>query len=265
MTTLVASLARRARLFVSLFGLASAALLTACVTDVADGGDEALTADEDPCTPGERRECDMPNAGPAWETCILLDVQGAEPEWGTCEIESSTSSTPLVLSFDGGPVIFSADATASFDLTGGEKSVVTDWPSAATPWLALDRNHNGVIDDGGELFGSATVLASGARAKNGFVALAELDSNGDGRISSEDAAWTELRVWSDRNGNRVSEDAELAAPSSFGLASIELANTRVPLCDARGNCEGERSALRFVGADGREASGAVIDVYLAHR
>ncbi|MDI1442637.1 calcium-binding protein [Polyangium sp. 6x1] len=270
MTHFVASLAHRARLFVSLVGLAAAGLMPACAVDVDDGGSDegAKAAEEDPCTIGEQRECEIPdsvNMPPGQQTCIVPDTEGAEPAWGPCELSSSTTSTPLVLSFDGGPVVFSADATASFDLTGGEKSIVTDWPAAATPWLALDRNHNGAIDDGGELFGSATVLANGARAKNGFAALAELDSNGDGRVSAEDAAWNELQVWSDRNGNRVSEASELAPVSSFGLVSIELSNTLVPLCDARGNCEGERASLRFMAEGGREQRGAVIDVYLAHR
>jgi hypothetical protein len=106
------------------------------------------------------------------------------------------SVTPLVLAFRSEAVQFNTAVAAGFDLTG-TMSVITDWPTSTTPWLALDRNLNGKIDDGSELFGSATLLASGEAARNGFVALRELDSNVDGQIDSEDAEWGRLLVWSD--------------------------------------------------------------------
>ena len=105
----------------------------------------------------------------------------------------SSSVTPLVLAFRGEAVQFNTAVAASFDLTG-TMSVVTDWPTSTTPWLALDRNGNGKIDDGGELFGSATLLPSGEPASNGFVALRELDSNQDGRVDASDAEWGRLLV-----------------------------------------------------------------------
>src|SRR5262249_54443520 len=67
-------------------------------------------------------------------------------------------NTPLVLSFDGAPVEYRIDSAHAFDLNG-TRSQVTDWPTARTPWLALDRDGNGRIDDGGELFGSMSSRA----------------------------------------------------------------------------------------------------------
>lgn len=58
--------------------------------------------------------------------------------------------TPLVLAFDVEPVLFTSRA-ARFDLTGSGEPVSSDWPTAATPWLALDRNHDGTINDATEL------------------------------------------------------------------------------------------------------------------
>ena len=138
-----------------------------------------------------------------------------------------------------------------------------DWPSAATPWLVLDRDGNGFIEDGSELFGSGTRLASGRRALNGFEALRELDSNGDGVISSTDDAWSELKAWSDADGDRVGADLELQGLAEFGLQRIELDYRVDRVCDARGNCEVERAAFVFVDASGRERQGEVVDVHLA--
>jgi hypothetical protein len=171
-------------------------------------------------------------------------------------------ATPLVLSFDGAPVEFLADREHGFELNG-VRSQVTDWPTSRTPWLALDRDGNGSIDDASELFGSMTVLSSGRRASNGFQALRELDTNGDGRLTAADPGFAHLLLWSDRDGDRRSTAEELAPVSSSGLVSIELAYVTDPRCDLRSNCEVERAAFLYVGSDGVERTGAIIDVHLS--
>jgi hypothetical protein len=170
--------------------------------------------------------------------------------------------TPLVLSFDGAPIEYLADRAHAFDLDGAA-SQVTDWPTARSPWLALDRDGDGRIADGSELFGSMTVLASGARASNGFDALRELDADGDGRLTPADPAFAKLLVWIDRNGDRRSSPDELVPASAYGLVSIDLDYTVSPRCDVHGNCEVERASFRYRDAAGVERTGAVIDVHLA--
>ncbi|WP_437736033.1 calcium-binding protein [Sorangium sp. So ce1335] len=217
----------------------------------AGGGDEA----EAECKLGESRGCTMHEAG-GFELCE--DVQGV-PTWTGCQ--TSSSSTPLVLSFDERPVEYLTAMTGAFDLTGLGATIATDWPTATTPWLALDRDGDGVIGGGEELFGSATVLASGARADNGFTALRELDTDGDGRITARDEAWSRLVLWSDRDANRASSAGELEPVASRGLVAIELSYGRERRCDGRGNCEVERAAFTF--SDGAATrTGAVIDVHL---
>jgi hypothetical protein len=178
----------------------------------------------------------------------------------TTGCKARSGGCPLVLAFDRRPVQF-LENDRPFDLGDGP-DVVTDWPSAETPWLALDRNGNGAIDDGGELFGSDTLLASGERAANGFEALRALDSDGDGRITPADDAWPALLVWSDRNADRVSSPDELAPLARFGVVSIALDYVTATTCNARGDCERQRSAFRYVPRDGEDREGAVIDVYL---
>ncbi len=175
-----------------------------------------------------------------------------------------SSVTPLVLAFRSELVQFNTAVAASFDLTG-TMSVITDWPTSTTPWLALDRNGNGKIDDGSELFGSATLLASGEAARNGFVALRELDANADGRIDAEDAEWGRLLVWSDVNSDRVSTPNELSLAGARELVAIDLGYTVDRRCDARGNCEVERAGFRYHDGRGQELRGTVIDVHLRLR
>lgn len=169
------------------------------------------------------------------------------------------STTPLVLNFDGAAVGY-ATAGRTFDLG---RCAATDWPTAATPWLALDRDGSGAIDGGHELFGSATRLRSGSLADNGFAALRELDADNDGRITPADPGFAALTVWSDADGDRRSSGLELQPVSAFGLVAIELTYASDRRCDARGNCEVERAAFTFADDLGRTRTGEVVDVHLA--
>ena len=159
-------------------------------------------------------------------------------------------NTPLVVAFDDQAVAF--DAGARFAFAPGVP-VATDWPTAVTPWLALDRDGDGVITSGAELFGDRTRLPDGSRALHGFAALAPLDANGDGVIDAADPAFAQLLLWGDD-----------LRPASTMLVSISLAYQRDVRCDGRGNCEGERAAIRWRDARGVH-DGAIVDVYLPVR
>jgi hypothetical protein len=267
-----------ARRFLFLASLASAATipLTGCTASVGggdgsggdgSGGDESsgdegadLAALEEigqvecssydgPCQPGDTYECGYP---PAVATGECIVGPGCTTSWGTCY-------TPLVLSFDRGPVELVAGDQASFDLAGNV-SIVTDWPTARTPWLAIDLDGDGRIGDGRELFGSMTRLPDGRTAANGFDALAALDANGDGRIDAADPGFAKLLLWGDADGDRASSPRELT-PAGASLVSIELAYHRAPRCDARGNCEIERASFQYRDAAGTLRAGDVIDVH----
>jgi hypothetical protein len=169
-------------------------------------------------------------------------------------------ATPLVVAFDSQPVEFSAGGSFAF-LPGDP--MASDWPTAKTPWLARDLDGDGSITSGAELFGSNTALPDGTAAKNGFVALAPLDDNRDGRVDAQDAAFASLLLWSDRNGDRQSTPDELA-PLASKVVSITLENAIEIRCDARTNCERERSAMEWRDERGVHR-GSVVDVYLPRR
>lgn len=98
------------------------------------------------------------------------------------------------------------------------------WTAAGADeaFLCRDLNGNGRIDDGGELFGTATRLESGARAQNGFVALAAYDDNHDGFIDEKDAIWSRLLLWRDANHDGISQADELTFATSGRLKAIRL-------------------------------------------
>jgi hypothetical protein len=175
-------------------------------------------------------------------------------------IPAPTCETPLVVAFEGQPVDFAPADGALFAFVPGEPAA-TDWPTAATPWIALDLDGDGAITGGRELFGSSTVLPNGARAVNGFVALAALDANGDGVLDARDPMFSRLVLWTDRNGDHRSSPDELR-PLADTVSSISLAFSLAPQCNQRDDCEGERAALHWRDAAGADHVGAVVDVYL---
>jgi hypothetical protein len=175
-----------------------------------------------------------------------------------------TCTTPLVLAFDGETVSFEP-SEHGFSLTASDVDARTDWPSSATPWLAMDRNGNGRIDDGSELFGSATRLGLGETASHGFEALSALDDNGDGVVDANDSSWTRLLVWRDDNADGESNSGELSTVAESRLVSISLRYEVVPRCDIRGNCERERAEIQWRDENNQTRVGQVVDVHLALR
>ncbi|WP_411886698.1 calcium-binding protein, partial [Polaromonas sp. YR568] len=98
-----------------------------------------------------------------------------------------------------------------------------------------DRNGNGQIDNGAELFGNNTILKDGSKAANGFAALDELDSNHDHVVDAQDLDTASLRVFRDANSNGVVDAGELLTLAHAGVKSLNTGYTTQAVTDASGN------------------------------
>lgn len=152
-------------------------------------------------------------------------------------------NTPIIIDTDGsGFHLTSAANGIKFDFFGNGQTLQVAWtqPGSTNGWLAIDLNGNGVIDSGQELFGNASPQPPLAPNEpdsdlNGFRALAEYDTNGDGVINKKDAQWGQLLVWIDTNHDGVSQPNELHHLDDIGIHSISLKYTQSPMTDAYGN------------------------------
>ncbi|MDZ7814228.1 MAG: hypothetical protein U5L74_14500 [Ideonella sp.] len=139
---------------------------------------------------------------------------------------SPGGSCPLVLDLDGNGVqTVGVDHGVRFDLKATGDTPTVGWTDGRDGLLVLDRNGNGRIDDGAELFGEGTTLANGLKAPDGFTALAEADDNGDGVINAQDAVFGQLQVWVDANIDGVTQAGELKGLAELGVVEFNLKAT----------------------------------------
>jgi hypothetical protein len=137
--------------------------------------------------------------------------------------------SPIVIDVDhSGFSMTDATGGVVFNILNDGVPIQISWtaPSSTNAFLALDRNGNGMIENGAELFGNLTPQPP-SPDPNGFLALAEYDKaqnggNGDGVIDKKDSIFNSLRLWQDRNHNGISEASELHGLKELGLKSIDL-------------------------------------------
>lgn len=159
----------------------------------------------------------------------------------------------------------SVDDGVVFDLDGDGLAEQTAWTRQNTDvgFLALDRNDNGIIDNGKELFGDSTH----ANARNGFAALKVDAGPNRGHIDDTSPLYEKLVIWVDRNHNGISEQEEIE-PFSKYYTEIGLSYEIDTMKDRHGNAfyfKGNATVRTGIGRNRprnrQEELPRVIDVY----
>jgi len=158
---------------------------------------------------------------------------------------------PLVLDLDGDGIETTStrDGTVVlFDHDADGVKTGTGWVKPDDGWLVLDRDGNGTIDSGRELFGVDTRKSNGELASDGFDALRDVDTNKDGKIDASDSVFANLRIWRDLNQDGISQADELTSLSANNVVSIGVNATAVRTDLGNGNIQ--TAAGTFVRSNG---------------
>lgn len=179
--------------------------------------------------------------------------------------------SPIIIDVSGnGFDLTDAKGGVFFDMTGTGKPVQIAWtaPGSLNGFLALDRDNNGKITSGKELFGNLTPQPPSAHP-NGFLALAVYDQpenggNGDGIIDARDEIFSSLRLWVDANHDGISQPEEMFKLPDLGVFSISLKYRESRRTDRYGNAFRFRARINVTDQqeDMSKASPTAYDVFL---
>ncbi len=178
-----------------------------------------------------------------------------DPVMGPGLVCAENQASPIIIDLDGdGIETLSVSSGVFFDHDGNQFAENTGWVAPDDGLLIFDRDGNGQIDSGSELFGNNTLLKSGKLAANGYQALQELDENKDGQLNSDDAIWASLRIWQDGNSNGRVDEGELLSIEEAGVAAIGTGYSTSQYVDEQGNAHRQTSTItRSDGAVGQSA------------
>jgi hypothetical protein len=182
--------------------------------------------DNDGHSPDTDGDCndDDPNV---WVNCEQYYCETRGLQWynGVC---LNDPGTPIIIPVGTNPVLRLTAPDVVFDLNadGVPETIAWTEQESEAAFLALDRNGNGRIDNGSELFGDSTSQPP-SNDPNGFRALAEFDKeaaggNSNGWIDAGDTIYARLVLWRDTNHDGVTQPSELSGLQSAGISGISL-------------------------------------------
>jgi VCBS repeat-containing protein len=156
-----------------------------------------------------------PKAGLTEEERAGRDGQLAAPLSGTTQ-----TFRPVALDLDGDGIEMVTKAHGvAFDVDDSSYLKQTAWIKGDDAFLVLDRNYNGEIDSGKELFSNSTVALS----RRGLAGMAWVDANYDGKLTAADPVWKELKVWRDADQDGMQDAGETQGLDALGIGELNYA------------------------------------------
>jgi hypothetical protein len=208
---------------------------------------DCATADGNWTTPAERRDNRPPDRNPG-------NNEGCGDD-----------CSPIIINFENGDYrLTGANSPVRFAMNPRREPTLMGWTASGADeaFLWLDRNHNGRVTSGAELFGNFTPLRNGDFARNGFEALSEFDANHDGVIDSRDPIWSQLQLWRDLNHNGISEPTEITPLDESDVTAIDLHYHWTGRHDSWGNAFRYESLISIKNPSGRAVrKQAVYDIF----
>ncbi|MFT0214079.1 hypothetical protein VQ643_16000, partial [Pseudomonas sp. F1_0610] len=138
---------------------------------------------------------------------------------------------PLMIDLNGNGKldVIGTDGGINFDFNGDGFAGNTGWVGKEDGILVFDDNQDGRVTNGSELFGNDFVIGQkiledgsvvNIYAKNGFEALASLDTNGDGIVDANDKDFNKIKVWQDKNGDGKTDAGEMLTLKELGIKGL---------------------------------------------
>ena len=154
---------------------------------------------------------------------------------------------PLLVDLDGDGIETTKVANGVyFDHKNDGFAEKSAWVGKDDGILVVDRNNNGIIDNGTELLGDQFVLSDGTKATSGFAALSSFDSNEDLIIDENDELFNQIKV--------LKGDGTLLTLEQAGIASISLTTTTSNTKDSHGNTKLKIGSYTTTDGQTREAT-----------
>ncbi len=191
-------------------------------------------------------------------------------EDGLAPLQSCGDTSPIIIDTEGeGFHLTSAANGVWFDIRGDGHPIQIAWTASGShnAFLALDRNGDGKVSSGKELFGNFSPQPKSSHP-NGFLALAQFDKpenggNGDGVIDDKDAVFSRLRLWIDENHDGLCQSGELHTLPELGVFSLALKYVELRRRDDFGNQFRYRAKVNPDPSDGESDVGRwTYDVFL---
>ncbi len=215
------------------------------------------------------------------DTINFIGTYDGVISWGADDIKIDEGRTHMLIGTDGNDAFdvnyfssytryFSLNALTHFlagdgnDLMGGSDRADNLWGGKDDGLLVFDKNNNGKIDDGSELFGNNTVLSNGNKAANGFEALKALDSNNDGKVDSQDANFSNLKIWQDKNSDGKLDKGELLSLSEAGVQSLNTTCTNSNEVDSSNNAHKQQGSFTTTDGTSNKMNDVWFDVDLVN-